>query len=660
MRNKIITSFLILFTLFTAGSGLTMLFLYNTTSNLRSIIDLHRVEIIRQDLVINAQTVQSHLYAFGTSFGQELDVIVDNVIDLDDAARKCQSCHHTEEMERKLTQMVAQVDQYQEALSHLITTSANEERVERLRMVAIGIGATLLDQAHEMAFIAGQKLNDKSIRSLKEINNSRIILGITLVLSFFIAVAIAVSMTRQVTDPILELLDATRHIKAGELGYTTHYMATGEFKELIDSFNDMSLTLDDSNKRVMRHLSSLSNLYSVTLTFHSITDETEIFRELAMGASELVGADQCGLLLLQGDEFVHTYPAMGLDREAARLIRFPRETIMGLYTSDNRRACIVNSDIADSPTGHVDSKLNVRNLMMVWIRQKGEIIGAIRVANKRSGDFGQDDLQPLAILANNISVALENARLYSDLRRRMQELQEAQQQLVQAAKLAAIGELASNVAHELNNPLTSVLGYAQLIKEENSPANITTDLEVIEKECRRAKEIIRQLLEFARKRPLNIVDVDINASIAYVLDLVRVQVRKSNIEIVTDLAPDTVIRGDENQLKQVFVNIVNNAIQSMETNGKLSVTTLEADGRVRISISDTGSGMPADVREKVFEPFFSTKSEGGTGVGLSVSYKIVKSHGGDIEVESQVGKGTTFTITLPRDGSGVEPGPAQS
>ncbi len=655
MRNRIISSLLILFTLFLTGSGLTMVYLYNTTSNLRSVIDLHKVEIIRQNLVINAQTVQSHLYSFGTNFGQELDVIVDNVIELDQSAQKCLSCHHEEGLNDRLEEMVNLVDQYQGALSHLITTSANKQRVDRLRLVAIGIGTTLLDRVQEMALIAGQRLNEKSINSLREINNSRIILIITLLLSFIIAAAIAVTMTRQITEPIYELLDATRHIKNGELGYTTHYIATGEFGELIDSFNDMSNTLETSNKKVQRHLSSLSNLYSVTVNFHSITDKTEIYRELAYGASELVGAEQCGLLLLQDDKFIHTYPAVGIDREAAHILTFDKDILIDLHSADNRNAFIVNDDISNSPTAEIDSKLNVRSLMLVWVKRKGKLIGAIRVANKRSGFFTDEDIQPLAILANNVSVALENANLYDNQRKRMLELEDTQAQLVQTAKLAAIGELASNVAHELNNPLTSVLGYTQLIKEEDDPETITADLEVIEKECRRAKDIIRQLLEFARKRPMFITDVDLNISISYVLELLRVQMRRNNIEIIIDYAPDAIIKGDENQLKQVLVNIMNNAVQSMEASGTLSVITSSDDDHVTVRISDTGSGIPDEIAEKIFEPFFSTKKEKGTGVGLSVSYKIIKAHGGTITVESQPGKGSVFTITLPKEGvEGVE------
>ncbi|NIW45630.1 MAG: hypothetical protein GWN14_13130, partial [candidate division Zixibacteria bacterium] len=215
MRNKIIHSLLLLFILFLAGSGITMLYLYKTTTNLQSVINLHRVEIIRQDLVIRAQSVQSQLYSFGTAFGSELDVIVENVIDLDASSRKCLQCHHNEQITQRLEEVVALVEQYQDALSYLITTSANTERIERLKTVAIGIGNTLLNRVQEMAFIAGQKLNDKTFKSLNDIKNSKVILIITLILSFFIAIAIAVSMTRQVTEPIYELLTATRRIQGG-------------------------------------------------------------------------------------------------------------------------------------------------------------------------------------------------------------------------------------------------------------------------------------------------------------------------------------------------------------------------------------------------------------------------------------------------------------
>ncbi|KKL99740.1 hypothetical protein LCGC14_1811390, partial [marine sediment metagenome] len=509
MRKRILLSLSLLFSLFLAGSGLSMLDLYNTTTNLQSVINLHRVEIFRQDLVVNAQTVQSHLYSFGTSFGAELDVIVDNVIKLDKSARKCLQCHHEEIIAIRLEEVVSLVEQYQDALSYLITTSANEERVRRLRLVAIGVGSTLLNKAQEMSRIAGEKLKHKTFESLKEIKHSRNVLIATLVLSFFIAITIAMFMIRQITEPIYELVDATRHIKDGELGYTTTYHGMDEFSELVQSFNEMSVSLDQTNKKVHKHITNLSNLDNVTLTFHSITNEADIYLELSRGAADLVGAEQAGYMVLEGDEFVHTFPATGLDLDATSRIRFPREQILDLYETTHRRAYVNNEEISSSPMADVDRTLNVRNLALVWVRSKGQITGAIRLANKRSGGFAAEDIQPLAILANNVSVALDNARLYTDLRRQMQQIKDAQEQLIQAAKLVAIGELSSNVAHELNNPLTTVLGYIDLMMEEKGNGELMQDLDTMKQECLRAKQIIRQLLEFARKSPLEKKNMDI-------------------------------------------------------------------------------------------------------------------------------------------------------
>ncbi len=647
MRNKIIYSLLSLFALFFVGSGISMIYLYKTTADLEAVIKLHRVEIIRQDLVINAQTVQSHLYTFGTVFGQELDVIVDNVIELDESANRCLDCHHSKEINDKLYEVNDIVEQYKDALSYLITTSANPERVERLRAVAISIGNNLLDKSQEMAFFAGKKLNTMTIAALSEIRNSRIILIVTLVLSFFIALAIAITMTRQVTEPIYELVNASRQIKSGHLGYTTEYTATGEFGELIEAFNDMSRSLKSSNEQVLQNLHNLSNLYSTTLTFHAITSKADIYREVAYGVAEIVGAEQCGLMLPDGDEFAHVSPAVGLDDAAISRLRTPIERIQHIYKHTKRRAFVLNENIEDSPTADVDRELRVRNLMFVWVRHKGNMIGAIRVANKRKGSFTEEDIHPLAILANNLSVALENAKLYDDLKRRMQQLQDAQEQLVQAAKLVAIGELASNVAHEINNPLTSILGYAELINEEEDLDNIMKDVEIIEKESLRARDIVHQLLEFSRRRSLEMKKVNINSLIKEVIGLVSLQIKDTNIEIRENYGEVPETHADPNQLKQVFINLINNATFAMQDEGVMSISTGTRNGSIFVSISDTGRGIPSEVISRIFEPFFSTKKEKGTGIGLSVSYKIIQSHNGRIEVDSKENKGSTFTVVLP-------------
>ncbi|MDO9287619.1 MAG: ATP-binding protein [Thermodesulfovibrionales bacterium] len=650
MKKKIILSLFFLFLLFTMGSVMTMFYILRVTTRLDTLITLHQVEILRQDLVINVQTVQSHLYTLGTSFGKELDVIVENVATLDNAAQKCSGCHHSPEITSKIKTIQDLTEQYKEALSTFITTTAGRERVERLQIVAANIGNMILTKTQEMAFIANQKLNEKTIAAIKDVSSSRIILIVTLLLCFFIALAIAASLTREVTEPVSELLKATRKIKTGELGYTTSYAGKDEFKELLESFNDMSITLNENNKKIIQHLVRLSGLYRITLSFHAITNVEDIYKEVSYGIAELVEIEQCGVILLDKDKefFTHRFPAFGLNQEQIANIRIPKENFIDIYRSSNRRPLTLNDNASALPFGEIDKNLNVKNLMLIWIRQKGELLGAIRVANKKSGDFSEEDSRILGILANNVSVALENAKLYENLKKQMAELKETQEELVQAAKLAAIGELASNIAHEINNPLTSILGYSELIKEETDINNIMRDIEVIEKESLRARDIVHQLLEFSRKRPLEIKEIQINDIMSEVLALAAVPLKDSNIKISKLYGDIPLIEGDANQLKQVFLNIINNAIFAMQGGGSLGVTTAMTDkDSVHIEIRDTGKGIPKEILQRIFEPFFTTKQEKGTGLGLSVSYKIIQSHNGRIDVESEEDRGTKFTIVLP-------------
>lgn len=651
MKKKIILSLLFLFLLFTVGGAvITMFYTLGVTSRLDTLITLHQVEILGKDLVRNVQTVQSHLYTLGTSFGMDLDIIVDDVTTLDNAIQKCSGCHHSPETTSKINAIKDLTEQYKEALSAFITTSAGKKRVERLQNIAANIGNMLLTKTQEMSSIATQKLSEKSIAATKKGDiRSRMILIVTLLLCLFIALAIAAYLTRGITEPVSELLKATRKIKAGELGYTTSYTGKDEFKELLEAFNDMSITLNENNKRIVQHLAKLSGLYRITLSFHAITIVEDIYKEVSYGIAKLIDIEQCGVILFDKDRelFTHRFPAFGLKIEQAAHIKIPQDNFIDIYRSSNRRPLIINDNAAALPLGDIDKNLGVRNLMFIWIRQKGELLGAIRVANKKSGDFSEEDARILGILANNVSVALENAKLYESLKRQMAELKETQEQLIQAAKLAAIGELASNIAHEINNPLTSILGYAELIKEETDINSIMNDIEVIEKESLRARDIVHQLLEFSRKRQIEIKEININDIMSEVLALTAVPLKDSNINISKHYGDIPLIEGDANQLKQVFLNIINNAIFAMQGSGTLGVATRMDRDNVYIEISDTGKGIPPEVLHRIFEPFFTTKQEKGTGLGLSISYKIIESHKGRIDVESEKGRGTKFTVVLP-------------
>jgi len=229
-----------------------------------------------------------------------------------------------------------------------------------------------------------------------------------------------------------------------------------------------------------------------------------------------------------------------------------------------------------------------------------------------------------------------------------QELEQAQTQLIRTEKLAALGQLSAGVAHEINNPLGTITIFAHLLlKGLDADDPRRDDVAMILSESNRAKEIVQGLLSFARETKLRPGETDINIVLEDVLGLVANQSLFHNITVKKTFAPDLpTIFADAMQLKQVLLNIVLNAAQAMEGRGKMTLSTTMEKEQLKIRIQDTGPGIPPEVREKLFSPFFTTK-EKGTGLGLAISYGIIERHGGKIDVETKLGKGSTFVVSLP-------------
>ncbi len=225
-------------------------------------------------------------------------------------------------------------------------------------------------------------------------------------------------------------------------------------------------------------------------------------------------------------------------------------------------------------------------------------------------------------------------------------------QLLQADRMASLGQLAAGVAHEINNPLGLILGYTQLLlREATDTSGGQDDLRTIEKQTRNCKKIVEDLLNFARKSGTHLAQVKINPALEAVINVVRNQLELDNILIRTHFdvgLPE--IAGDAEKLKQVFMNMLINARQAIDKNGTITITTgVDPEGQsVMIMFKDDGPGIAPDILDKIFDPFFTTKPTGqGTGLGLSVSYGIIEDHKGDIQVSSEVGRGAEFRIRLP-------------
>jgi signal transduction histidine kinase len=295
---------------------------------------------------------------------------------------------------------------------------------------------------------------------------------------------------------------------------------------------------------------------------------------------------------------------------------------------------------------------------LVWSRR---ITRPMEILSRATGEVakGHFDIQVQVKSKDEIgTLASSFNHMASELKDRESALHEAQAQLVQSEKLAAVGQLGAGIAHEVKNPLAGILGCAQLsLRDAPQGTLLAKNLQLIEKETKRCKMIIENLLKFARQEKTILEPTDINRVVEDAIAIVLHQLELNQVKVLKDLAPGLPqIRGNANQLQQVFMNLMINAQHAMEGGpGTVTLSTRPSGSdRIEVRVTDTGPGIPEEIQKRIFEPFFTTKPTGkGTGLGLSVSYGIVKDHGGEIRSESQPGKGATFVITLPALAGGV-------
>ena len=295
---------------------------------------------------------------------------------------------------------------------------------------------------------------------------------------------------------------------------------------------------------------------------------------------------------------------------------------------------------------------HIRGFVCVPIRSRGRILGTLSLGRQTPDRFNELEVALLEATGHQIGIALDNAKLYSESQRQLEELKLTQAQLIRAEKLSAVGELASGVAHEINNPLTTILGQSHLLLAGGDVKEAARDrLNIIAEETSRAARIVQNLLMFARhytpeRRPCSLAD-----QVRRVLELKAYQLRQDDVEIRTEFMPCPPVYADEHQIQQVLLNLVQNAHQAMARQAPPHILTVRVgpvDGGGRIEVLDTGPGIPPDVLPKIFDPFFTTKPPGdGSGLGLSVSYGIISEHSGRLWGENRPDGGAAFIVELP-------------
>jgi two-component system NtrC family sensor kinase len=291
-----------------------------------------------------------------------------------------------------------------------------------------------------------------------------------------------------------------------------------------------------------------------------------------------------------------------------------------------------------------------QTLVSVPLTTQRRVIGTLAILSRDQNQWADHSLRLLEAVGGQVGVAIDNARLYTRVHNYAEQLARSQAQLVQAEKLAAMGRLTASIAHEINNPLQGVQNCLHLILHRNlNGAKRQQYLTMAEGEVKRLIDTVQGMLDFYRPSPNQHHVTEIHQAIEDVLALASKRIERGGVRIVRTYDPALPsINAAENQLKQVFLNLLINAVEAMPDGGDLAIQTAVSPDREWLSIAfqDQGVGLSRQAQLHLFEPFYTTKNQ-GTGLGLSISYGIVEQHGGTIEVESHQGQGSRFTVKLP-------------
>ena len=403
----------------------------------------------------------------------------------------------------------------------------------------------------------------------------------------------------------------------------------------------------------------LEILHTVAGTVSRSLDVDDVLRTALDALTHVTGHEISSLHLLSGDgTTLHLRGDRGLSaslREINRTLTVG-QGLIGSVVATGKTLNLRN--VARSPHLLPAARTAVqqdrmRAFLCVPIRSRGRPLGALSLGRQNSDAFGQREVVLVEATADQIGAALDNARLYSETLRQLEELRRTQAQLVHAEKLSAVGELASGVAHEINNPLTTILGQAHLLLEHHEVTPyVRTRLALMADEASRAGRIVQNLLLFSRHYPPERRPCSLAEQVRRVLELKAYQLAQDRMQVLTELEPCVPAFADENQIQQVILNLVQNAHQAMRQQGDERVLTVRvrpAGAGLAVDVLDTGLGIPPDVLPRLFDPFFTTKPPGeGSGLGLSVSYGIVTEHKGTLRGGNRPDRrGAIFTVELP-------------
>jgi len=407
-----------------------------------------------------------------------------------------------------------------------------------------------------------------------------------------------------------------------------------------------------AEEEIRRRNRELHALNAIAIAAARTFDIQETAREALGQAMTLFGAAAASILLLEpGTGTLRLFASEGQRNPAARGESYEISPRFWAEFIVNKTELISASSIESLPReiqAAVDPELRRVLCVAMWASQH-EPLGLFLVSRREDREFTTDDHGLMVTIARQLGISIERTRLYTETKRAYQDLRNTQEQLLQSEKMSALGRMISGVAHELNNPLTAILGYAQLLESEELADQAKDYLAKLYKQAQRTQKIVQDLLAFSRQRKPYKGNIDLAQVLEEALSLREPDLKLNNILVVRSIQPVPPVAADAHQLEQVFLNIINNATDAILENsqgGTLEVGIFESRGCACVEFHDSGPGI-ADL-SRVFDPFYTTKRLGkGTGLGLSICYGIMKEHGGEITASNHLQGGAIFKVRLP-------------
>ena len=428
--------------------------------------------------------------------------------------------------------------------------------------------------------------------------------------------------------------------------------------------------LQERERAVGRGREQLAALVEAGMILTAERSLESVLQRIVEVACRLLGARYGAVGVLDEKGGLEQFITTGIDEAAkARIGALPvGKGILGVLVREGKPLRL--RDLRQDPRAHglPPNHPPMHSFLGVPISSKGKLFGNLYLTEKQGEEeFSKEDEKLAVTLAAQAAVAIENASLYEEVRRSYEELKQSQRLLVRQEKLASLGRLAAGLAHELNNPLSSVAGFAEALQRraaEGEMAHLPEAGEVreylamIREEVSRAATIVRRLLDYARQREPTFGLVDVQGVVTQAVSFVQRQARLANQRLVVIPFPaGSLVHADALMLQQVFLNLLTNALDAVEGGGEVRISAHHRPEDVRgaaqawidVVVSDTGTGIAPEDLVKVFDPFFTTKEVGkGTGLGLAICQSIIEQHRGTIEVQSEgVGKGAAVTVSLP-------------